>query len=122
MTGLHPPGVFIVQEKENCLSALAAPSLLYGLAGIKGLSARVIWRSRYGLAQARNNALPSLVIHFWSPHSIAGPSSHSIILRCVWRDFDIDLAEAFIVIRRVGIVGDDVGVAQISVSTYSMAM
>ena len=26
VTGLHPPGVFIVQEKENCLSALAAPS------------------------------------------------------------------------------------------------
>jgi len=27
VTGLHPPGVFIVQEKENCLSTLAAPSL-----------------------------------------------------------------------------------------------
>jgi hypothetical protein len=38
VTGLHPPGVFIVEEKENCFSRLAAP--LYGLAGIKGLPAR----------------------------------------------------------------------------------
>ena len=51
MTGLHPPGVFIVQEKENCLSALAAPSLLYGLAGIKGLLSR-----GFDLAQLPNQA------------------------------------------------------------------